>query len=92
MNQLTLDNIETKICEKCKLGMKCESIIDDTVTYFCPACLKEYRFTVCFNCGVLFSCDGFKMCDQCREQAFNIIITGEENIDRLSPSITIKVR
>ena len=78
MSQLTLDNIETQMCPRCKLGLKCESIIDDTVTYFCPTCLKDFTFTVCLNCGIIFETNGYKSCSQCRKQAFNVITHSKE--------------
>jgi len=80
MNQITLENIETKICPKCKRAMKIESIIDNVVTYFCPVCLKEYRFTVCLNCGILFDENKYKLCEQCnKEELEKIMMKREEN-------------
>jgi hypothetical protein len=88
MTQLTLENIETKICEKCKLGMKCESIIDDEITYFCPACLKEYKYTICLNCYILFISDGYRMCEECRKQSLIIITETDKQLNKeLLPAI-----
>jgi NMD protein affecting ribosome stability and mRNA decay len=74
MHQITLSRLETKICPKCKMGMKIESIIDNTVTYFCPICLKEYRFMVCLNCGILFDENEYKLCERCNKEALEKII------------------
>jgi predicted amidophosphoribosyltransferase len=86
MNQITLDNIETKICPKCKRAMKIESIIDNVVTYFCPVCLKEYRFTVCLNCGILFDENKYKLCEQCNKEALEKIVDARGNNQEERPA------
>jgi hypothetical protein len=77
MNQLTLENIETKTCLKCKKALKCESIIDEVITYFCPTCLKEYTFTICLNCSILFETNEYRLCNNCNKQAFEQIMQPE---------------
>ncbi len=83
MSQLTLDNIETKMCPKCKRGLKCESIIDNEVTFFCPTCLKECVFTVCLNCGIFFEKTGYKVCSLCNAQGFKKMVVDNQKAKKI---------
>jgi len=73
--QLTLKNIETETCPKCKLALVMCSLDGNTLWYWCPSCVDIFEFTVC-KCGKIYSKDEFKYCPECRESGYMVIKNG----------------
>ena len=74
MLQKTLDNIHAKICPKCKKGLKVDVITESFVIYWCPDCMKEYKFSICQNCFDLFEFNEFKLCEKCRIETAEFLV------------------
>ena len=64
--QLTLANIKTELCPDCNKSMQVFTIYKDTITHYCPTCIKLHRYTICLKCGGMFVEDEYKICKKCR--------------------------
>jgi len=70
--QLTLKNIKTQTCPKCKKAMQMCSLNGNTLWYWCPNCVDIYEFTIC-RCGKIYPKDEFNYCKKCREIGYATI-------------------